>query len=325
MLTWLNQWLQDLRYGIRTFARTPGFTTLAVLSLALGIMATTAMYSVIHAVVLDPFPYKDVDRADERPRLGPGRARRPPRLQHRSVPRDRRTEHDLRRDDRVHDLRHPVDRRGRPAAPARQLRHAEHVPRHGRAAAPRTALPPRRRPAGRGAGRRARLPVLAAAVRRRHRRGWPATPPQRQGPHRRRGDAEAVHVARRRRLPAGHPRARDLRRGDQERAPARAVEAGRDRRAGRGGSESDHLGSREEGADAVPADVACRAAVLQGDLSKQHPRRSVGPLRRRRPAAPDRVRERVESPAVEGSRPSARNGRPGRARRQAGCACCVSC
>ena len=61
MLTWLNQWLQDLRYGIRTFARTPGFTTLAVLSLALGIMATTAMYSVIHAVVLDPFPYKDVD------------------------------------------------------------------------------------------------------------------------------------------------------------------------------------------------------------------------------------------------------------------------
>ena len=32
-----------------------------MLSLALGIMATTAMYSVIHAVVLDPFPYKDVD------------------------------------------------------------------------------------------------------------------------------------------------------------------------------------------------------------------------------------------------------------------------
>jgi predicted permease len=61
MLTWFYQWLQDLRFGIRTFVRTPGFTTLAVLSLALGIMATTAMYSVIHAVVLDPFPYKDVD------------------------------------------------------------------------------------------------------------------------------------------------------------------------------------------------------------------------------------------------------------------------
>ena len=58
---WLNQLIQDLRFGLRTFVRTPGFTTLAVLSLALGIMATTAMYSVIHAVVLDPFPYKDVD------------------------------------------------------------------------------------------------------------------------------------------------------------------------------------------------------------------------------------------------------------------------
>ena len=61
MLMWLNQLIQDLRFGLRTFVRTPGFTTLAVLSLALGIMATTAMYSVIHAVILDPFPYKDVD------------------------------------------------------------------------------------------------------------------------------------------------------------------------------------------------------------------------------------------------------------------------
>ena len=61
MLTWLRQMPQDVRFGVRTFVRTPGFTILAVLSLALGIMATTAMYSVIHAVVLDPFPYKDVD------------------------------------------------------------------------------------------------------------------------------------------------------------------------------------------------------------------------------------------------------------------------
>jgi len=60
-MMWLHQLLQDVRFGVRTFVRTPGFTALAVLSLALGIMATTAMYSVIHAVVLDPFPYKDVD------------------------------------------------------------------------------------------------------------------------------------------------------------------------------------------------------------------------------------------------------------------------
>ncbi len=42
-------------------AREPGFSATAICSLALGIAATTAMYSVIHAVVLDPFPYKDVD------------------------------------------------------------------------------------------------------------------------------------------------------------------------------------------------------------------------------------------------------------------------
>lgn len=53
--------LQDLRYGARMLRRKPSFTLIAVFSLALGMMATTAMYSVIHAVIIDPFPYKDVD------------------------------------------------------------------------------------------------------------------------------------------------------------------------------------------------------------------------------------------------------------------------
>ena len=61
MLTWLEQFSRDIRFGIRHLAKNLGFTSIAVLSLALGIMATTAIYSVIHAVVLDPFPYKDVD------------------------------------------------------------------------------------------------------------------------------------------------------------------------------------------------------------------------------------------------------------------------
>jgi predicted permease len=61
MLTWLDQFRRDVQFGIRGLARTPGFTTLALVSLALGIMATTAIYSVLHAVVLDPFPYKDVE------------------------------------------------------------------------------------------------------------------------------------------------------------------------------------------------------------------------------------------------------------------------
>ena len=62
MLGWFTQSVQDLRFGLRTLRSAPGFSALAVASLALGIMATTAMYSVVRAVVIDPFPYKDVDR-----------------------------------------------------------------------------------------------------------------------------------------------------------------------------------------------------------------------------------------------------------------------
>ena len=61
MLNALDQFSRDVRFGIRGLLRTPGFTALAVVSLALGIMATTTIYSVLRAVVLDPFPYKDVD------------------------------------------------------------------------------------------------------------------------------------------------------------------------------------------------------------------------------------------------------------------------
>jgi putative ABC transport system permease protein len=62
MLNWIEQFSRDIRFGARGLARTPGFATLAVVSLALGIMATTTIYSVLHAVVLDPFPYQDVDK-----------------------------------------------------------------------------------------------------------------------------------------------------------------------------------------------------------------------------------------------------------------------
>ena len=62
MPTWIEQFRRDVRFGVRGLVRSPGFTLVAVTSLALGIMATTAIYSVLHAVVLDPFPYKDVDR-----------------------------------------------------------------------------------------------------------------------------------------------------------------------------------------------------------------------------------------------------------------------
>ncbi|HEY1965664.1 MAG TPA: ADOP family duplicated permease, partial [Acidobacteriaceae bacterium] len=52
----------DIRYGLRALCRNPGFAAVAVLSLAIGIGATTAMFSLIYAVLLHPFPYAGADR-----------------------------------------------------------------------------------------------------------------------------------------------------------------------------------------------------------------------------------------------------------------------
>ena len=54
--------LQDLRFALRQFRKSPGFVATAVVSLMLGIGATTAIFSVIYGVLLDPYPYKDADR-----------------------------------------------------------------------------------------------------------------------------------------------------------------------------------------------------------------------------------------------------------------------
>ena len=61
-LPWFDDARRDVQYAVRTLGRAPAFTAVAVITLALGIGATTAIFSVANATLLRPLPYKDADR-----------------------------------------------------------------------------------------------------------------------------------------------------------------------------------------------------------------------------------------------------------------------
>ena len=148
----IDQLLNDLRFGLRTLLKNRGFALLAILTLGLGIGANTAIFSVIHGVLLKPLPYADSDRLVLIRQSAPliGRADVGVSIKEYFTYRDQAA--DVRRAGRIppDELRPAEARRARSRQHRRRLAELLQRPRH--RADPRPLLRGRRRQAGRAGG-----------------------------------------------------------------------------------------------------------------------------------------------------------------------------
>ena len=71
-IAFLDNFARDARYGVRTLRRNPTFTAVALLTLAIGIGANTAVFSVVNSVLLKPLPYPNADELVAIQQIAPG-------------------------------------------------------------------------------------------------------------------------------------------------------------------------------------------------------------------------------------------------------------